>query len=516
MEKKYALTIDFGTQSVRTMIFDHSGDILGFVKKNYPSTGFSNKSGWLEQDADVYYQTMCEAMQELKVKFSSLFSNLGSVALTCFRDTALLLDKDCKPIRPAILWLDQRIASTPRFPFLQNIIFTLVGMKDTVVVNRRKTMARWYQENEKENWKNTYKYVNISAYFNYRLCGRLADSISNATGHYPIDFKRKRWLKKHQLKRCVFDIEDEKLCEIVPSETVMGTITEKASIETGIPMGLPFISAGSDKSCESIGCGNLDETIAAISYGTASTIAITSKKYKEPETFLPAYASGLKDYYNSEVQIYRGYWMLNWYIQEFCGEERQKYKDNFSFILQDLFSKIDNIPPGSEGLILSPYWGPSLKKPNARGAIIGFSDAHTKYHILRAIIEGIAFSLRDSMEKMEKKFHKKVKMLSISGGGARDDIVCQITADLFGLPIYKVQTEETSSLGAAIISYLTTSFYTSPSLAIQSMVKKVKFFYPDKEKHKIYDQYFYKAYKKIYPKLKKEEKNLRQLTKNDI
>lgn len=515
MDEKYALTLDLGTQSVRVMIFDKKGNILGAKKKKYPSTGFSIKSGYLEQHADVYYNTLCETIKELKSEKEELFSNLQSVALTCFRDTALLLDKDIKPIRPCILWLDQRIASVPKFPFLQNIIFSIVGMKNTVLVNRRKTMARWYQENEKENWDKTYKYVNISAYLNYRLCGELKDSISNTTGHYPINFKKKKWLKKHSLKRCVFDVDDARLCEIVDSQTIMGYITKKASMETGIKEGLPFISAGSDKSCESVGCGTLKETIGAISYGTASTIEITSKKYKEPETFLPAYASSLKGYYNSEVQIYRGYWMLNWFIDEFCQAEKEKYKDDIPSLIGELIDKIKDIPPGCEGLILSPYWGPSLKKPNARGAIIGFADIHNKYYILRAIIEGIAYSLRDSMETMEKKFHKKVKMLSISGGGSRNDIICQITSDIFGLPIYKVQTEETSSLGAAVVSFLTTNVYQNASEALENMVRKDKIYEPNLENHKIYDKYFYEVYLKIYPKLKKMEKTLRKINNSD-
>ena len=515
MDEKYALTLDVGTQSVRAMIFDRRGNILGVSKKKYPSTGFSIKSGYLEQHADTYYDALCEALIELKKDHSELFLNLQSVALTCFRDTALLVDKDIKPIRPCILWLDQRIASIPKFPFFQNMIFSLVGMKNTVVVNRRKTMARWYQENEKENWDKTYKYVNISAYLNYRFCGELKDSISNTTGHYPIDFKKKRWLKKHQLKRCVFDVDDDKLCELVDSQVIIGHITKNASLETGIPEGLPFISAGSDKSCESVGCATINETQAAISYGTASTIEITSKKYKEPETFLPAYASSLKGYYNSEVQIYRGYWMLNWFIDEFCPDEKEKYKEDASLLIPDLIDKIKDVPPGSEGLILSPYWGPSLKKPNARGAIIGFSDIHNKYYILRAIIEGIAYSLRDSMETMEKKFHKKIKVLSISGGGSRSDIICQITADIFGLPIYKVQTEETSSLGAAVVSFLTTEVYKDPLDALNNMVRKDKIYTPNEENHKIYDKYFYDVYLKIYPKLKKMEKTLRKINKSD-
>lgn len=515
METKYALTLDFGTQSVRAMIFDNNGNILGGVKKPYPSAGFTIKPGYLEQDPILYYETMCLATKELKSKHEDLFNNLQSVALTCFRDTALLLDKDLKPIRPCILWLDQRIASVPKFPFIQNILFTLSGMKDTVMVNRRKTMARWYQENEKDNWSKTYKYVNISTYLNYRLCGELKDSMSNMTGHYPIDFKKKRWLKKHQLKRCVFDVDDAKLCEIVSPESVMGYVTKKAAEETGIPEGLPFISAGSDKSCESLGCGTIDEYSASISYGTASTIEITSKKYVEPETFLPAYASALKGYYNSEVQIYRGYWMMNWFIQEFCEKEKEEYKDDFTSLINHLLDKVKDIPIGSEGLMISPYWGPSLKRPNARGAMIGFSDVHTKYHILRAIIEGIAYSLRESMEIMEKKFHKKVKILAISGGGSRSDIVSQITADIFGLPIYKVQTEETSSLGAAIVSYLTFNVFATPEEAIENMVHHDKIYMPNLENHKQYNEYFYNVYLKIYSKLKKMNKTLRKMNQSD-
>lgn len=513
----YILTLDYGTQSARALIIDQKGEILASKKIAYSPTYNSPQPGWFEQDADFYFNTMSLATRELRDKYSDLMDQVCGVVATHFRDTAVLLDKDLKPIRPAILWLDQRVAKpVKKFPLLQKIIFTAVGMREAVFSLRAKLASQWYEANEPENWKKTHKYVNISTYLNYCLTNELKDTPSNQTGHYPMNFKTGKWYKKPYLKSCIFNFDQRLLCELVPSGSILGHITEEAAKKTGIKAGLPLIASGTDKSSESIGTGCLNNDVAAISYGTASTIEVTTKKHIEPELFLPCYQSAMRGYFNMEVQIYRGYWMLNWFKEEFGKEEALESDLNNLNVLDLLNKKMLTIPPGSDGLLLQPYWGPSLKKPNAKGAIIGFSEHHTRLHLYRAIVEGIAYALRDALEGMQKRQHKKVKLITISGGGSSSDAICQITADIFGLPTVRVQTLETASLGSAIVGFVALGIYSSHEEAIQNIVHYQTPFIPNLENHSKYNFLFNRVYKKMYPKLKRMYRNLRIYSKNEV
>jgi sugar (pentulose or hexulose) kinase len=151
--------------------------------------------------------------------------------------------------------------------------------------------------------------------------------------------------------------------------------------------------------------------------------------------------------------------------------------------------------------VLSPYWGPGLRRPEAKGAIIGWSDVHTRVHLYRAIVEGIAFGIKEGFLTMQKRVGHRVKSLRVSGGGARSDAICQITADIFNLPVSRVQTNETSSLGTAISAFVASGVYASAQAAVENMVRVEKTFTPNQEAVKKYAFLYKKVYAKIYPKL---------------
>lgn len=511
--EKYILTLDLGTQSARAIIFDKNGNLLAKDKEEYNPVYLPLGDGRCEQNPDTYFNYLVSATKKVTSSHPELIKNIVGIVATSFRDTAVFLDKDLKVLRPSILWLDQRVSEyRPKLPLWKRFLFSIAGMTPVVKSNQQKTMAHWVKQNEPEIWKKTYKYINISTYVNYLITGELKDTVSNLTGHYPIEYRKGEYYSKHNLKHGIFDIDYDKNCEIVQPGDIIGYTTKEFSQKTGLPEGLPLFGAGSDKSCESLGNGCIDASSASISYGTASTIAITSKKYVEPSTFLPAYPSIQKGYFNSELQIYRGYWMLNWFKEEFCANESLEAGIQNIATLDIMNQKMLSIGPGSEGLILQPYWGPSLERPNARGAIIGFSERHSKIHLYRSIIEGICFCLREGKERIEKRGHFKIKSLSVSGGGAISSAICQITADIFGLPVKKVHTFETSSLGAAILGFIAIGEYSSVEEAKEKMVHYQQEYIPNEENHKKYQYLYNKVYIKVFPKLKEIYRDLRSYT----
>ena len=515
--KPVVLTLDFGTQSVRASLINKEGNILHIVKESYSPAYFSSKNGYAEQNPDYYWELMIKCLKRLAKEGKDELDNIIGATITTFRDSSVQLDKDLKPIRPCILWLDQRMAEAKeKLPLLHRLAFKLVGMENTIELNRKRTIAHWLKENEPETWKKTYKYVNISTYLTYKLCGNLVDSPSSLTGHYPIYFKKKTWYKEGALKGRIFGIPNRMLPEIKQPGEVMGIIRDEIAKECGLPLGIKLIATGSDKACETVGLGALSRDVGAVSYGTACSIEVSNRKYHEPEKFLPAYPAAVKDWYNMDVQIYRGYWMLTWFSREFASEMVNEAKIQEMAVEELLNDKLSTIPPGSDGLVLQPYWGPGLSRPLAKGAVVGFSDIHTRFHLYRAIIEGIAYALREGLESIEKSQKHRIKSIMISGGGSQSDVVCQITSDIFGLPVSRVQTFETTSLGAAISTFVGLGEFATVEEAISHMTRVSKTFTPNEKAMKQYNYLYKKVYVKMFPQLKDIYKDLKKYDKKEF
>ena len=496
-----ALTIDFGTQSVRVTIFNKQGDMLAMKRKVYEPTYHSEKPGYAEHDASFYWENLRDVTQQLKRDEPELLSQVTTSAMTAFRGTAIMLDAKKKPVRKVILWLDQRMATFEPFSVFHNIAYRFLGLYQTAKLNSKRTMARWVRQNEPDTWKKVKYYVALSTYFNFLLTGELTDSAANMIGHYPLDFITSKWYKPSHIKAAIFNIPISMLVPLKKPGEILGRISKEASLYLGLPQGLPIYAAGPDKAAETLGTGCLTNDVANLSYGTSVSMTIPSKKYIEPEPFLPGYPSSLPNLYNIEVHINRGYWMISWFRDNFAHKETAEAMIDKMAVEEKLNEQMMKIPPGSEGLVLSPYWGPGLRRPEAKGAIIGWSDVHTKVHLYRAIVEGVAFGIQEGFIGMQKRMKHRVKEIRVSGGGSKSDAICQITADIFNLPVSRVQTNETSSLGTAVAAFLASKDFNSPEEAVASMVRVTQAFTPNQEAGKRYAYLYKKVYAKIYPKL---------------
>ncbi len=513
-KRPLVLTIDFGTQSLRTALIDNQGNIQAIIKKTYEPAYISLKAGYAEQDPDFYWNYLIDCLKQLTSKYSELLPNIIGATITTFRDTSVQLDVNNKPLRKCILWLDQRtIKPKEKLPLLHRIAFWIVGMKPTVELNRARTVAHYLKQEERDVWAKTKKYVGISTYLTYKLTGNLVDSVSSLTGHYPMHFKHRRWYRDGALKGRIFGIPNRMLPELRQPGELLGVISNEIADLVGLPRGIKLVATGSDKACETVGLNALNKDVGAISYGTACTIEVSNKKYHSPEPFLPAYPAAVPGFYNMEVQVYRGYWMLTWFTKEFASELTDEAKIQEMAVEELLNSKLSDIPPGSDGLVLQPYWGPGLSRPISKGAIIGFSDIHTREHLYRAIIEGIAYALREGLESIEKSQRKKIKELKISGGGSQSDAICQITADIFGLPVSKVQTYETTSLGAAIATFLALGEFKDLEEAMKAMSHPTVRYEPNEVAHQQYEFIYKKVYLKMYPRLKDVYKEIKTFGK---
>lgn len=499
------LTIDYGTQSVRAMLFDKNGKDYGKVKVAFKPPYYSKQVGWAEQSPDFYWERLCECTNGLKEKYPELWDRIEAVVATTIRDTAVVVDKNGKPLRDIILWLDQREVKNAdvRFSSGFKALLRAVKMYDMALTQCKTSPCNWIHENEPEVWNNMYKYLMFSGYITFRLTGEMKDSVANQIGHIPFDYKTKTWNGPHALTSPLFDVTAEYMPELVQPGTVIGKLTKDAASELGLSEGLPVIASGSDKGCETLGSGCVDSTGASLSLGTTATVQMTTDKYVEPEMFVPSYPAVLPGKFNPEVEIYRGYWMLSWFKSEFAHKEVKEAAE-LGIAAEELLNRhLKDVPAGCDGLILQPYWTPGIKHPNARGAVLGFADCHTRAHLYRAIIEGIGFGLYDGLLSIQRKTKIKVEYLAVSGGGSESDEICQITANIMGIPVRRAQTYETSSLGAAITAFKGLGIYASFEEAAKNMVHMSAEFHPDMREHEFYDKLYRHVYKRIYPNNKK-------------
>lgn len=502
MKRPLVLAFDIGTQSTRVMLIDQHGNILSKVQKQYEQPYYSQNPGWAEQNPSVYWNTMQQTCNELKKISENDWEDITCVTCTTIRDTCLCLDSSYSPLRDVIVWLDKRKASCcDSIPLINRILFRLVGMKEAVKLQREVSYCNWIEENQKEIWDKTHKFVLLSAYLNYLMTGNLIDSKASAIGHIPFDNKRGDWMRKNDLTRCIFSVRDDQMCELIDPGEIIGYITKEASKYLSVPEGLPLIATGSDKGCETLGLSVVSDDQAALSFGTTATIQFMTDKYMEPLPFLPAYSAVLKGYYNPEIQIYRGFWLVSWFKNQFCDKEKDEAASK-SIITEDLLNeKMKDVPAGCDGLLCNPYFTAGVSMPVAKGAFIGFSDMTTKYHIYRSIIEGIVFALYEGKLVMERRGRRKISSLYLAGGGSKSPEICQITADIFGLPVKTIQTNEAGALGSAIVAFTAQKWFKSIQEAIDSMVHIRHVYIPDMKTHDKYMSIYHSQFIRIFSKL---------------
>jgi sugar (pentulose or hexulose) kinase len=506
------LSIDCGTQGLKTLLFSADGEPIEKVRVEYEPY-FSSEPGWAEQDPEIFWESLISACHQLRERNPTAFDAIAGIGVTTQRNSMVNVDREGKPLRPIITWLDQRKATRVYKPSgLMKPIYKLSGMTEVISKAQREGKCNWIKQYQPDVWLKTFKYLQVSGFLNFRLTGKFVDSVASQIGHIPINYKKMKWASKRNLTWKLFPVEREKLPDVIKPGEVIGKVTERASQQTGIRSGLPVIACGSDKGCETIGMGVVNERVASLSFGTTATVQVTSKRYFEPIRFMPPYPAPIPGHYNPEVEIFRGYWMITWFKDEFGYEEVVEAKKTGVVPEELLNNLLTEVPPGSMGLMVQPFWGPGLKYPSAKGAIIGFGDVHKRAHVYRAVIEGLGYALLDGLHKIEHAGGFEVEKVAVSGGASQSDEICRITSDIFNLPLVRGKTYETSGLGAAIVTSVGLGIHPSFGSAIEKMVKYDRVFEPDPKTAAIYGDLYHRVYKKIYDSLRPLYREIRDIT----
>ena len=360
------LAIDFGTQSVRALAYTQSGECrakhqLSIDHYQHP------EPGWTEHDVEGFWTLLTGSCRGLWAQGVDP-SDIAAVVVTTQRATVINLDEMGRPLRPAIIWTDQRRAPPRgRLPWLWRVLFSLLRIRPIVENLEAEAEANWLERNQPALLAKTAHFLLLSGYLNYRLTGEFKDSAGSQVGYVPYDFKKQDWCADSDWKWHSMAIKRYMLPALVAVGEPLGAVTPAAAEQTGLPVGLPVIAGAADKACEVLGVGALEAGVASVSCGTTATINTTRSQYVEVVPFMPAYPAALPKHFNTEIQVFRGFWMVSWFLEQFGEAERRQALERgvpAEILLDELLTQTE---PGAGGLVLQPFWNPVWVKQVPKG-----------------------------------------------------------------------------------------------------------------------------------------------------
>jgi sugar (pentulose or hexulose) kinase len=493
------------------MLFTRMGHLIETARIDYEPYR-SPHPGWAEQAPRTYWEALCAAVRSLRDRSGPAFARIQGMGLAALRNTPVLVDEAGEPLLPAILYLDTRKAAPVYRPnWAAGALFAAAGLGARLRGVQEDGKSNWIRQQCPEAWARAHKLLQVSGYLNHRLTGQFRDSLASQVGHLPFHYRRLRWCLPGELNARLFPVEPHKLPELVAPGQPLGRITRAAGVATGLPEGLPVIACASDKGAECVGTGCIDEAMASLSLGTTASVQTTSRRYFEPTAGFPPFPAAVAGCYHPEVQVFRGYWMIRWFLREFAPEERA-LAARLGLPPEQLLDRLlQSCPAGALGLMTLPRWGPTLQDAAARGAMMGLEAAHTRAHVYRSLIEGLAFALRDGLERIERAGKVPIQRIRVAGGASRSAEICQITADILGRELGAGETCEASGLGVAALTAVGAGLHGDLAEAVRSMVRPGRSFTPHPDRGELYRQLFRQVHRHLQRRLDPLHRRLRQI-----
>ncbi len=508
------LALDVGTQSVRALLFDPRGVLV--ASGRVPIEPYvSPRPGWAEQDPETWWSAMGEACRRLWSDPAARPDAVAGVALTTQRVTIVVAGENGRPLRPAIVWLDQRQTEGLKpIGGRWGVAFRATGVTETVARFQADAEANWIERNEPDVWRRIRRYGVLSSWLTARLVGEWVNSSAAQVGYLPFDFRRSRWAGRLDWKWQVANFDPAWLPLLIQPTGILGELTAEAAAHLGLRPAIRVVASAGDKQAEALGAGAVTPDVAALSFGTTATIGTTHRRYVEAIPLVPPYPAAIPGAWFVELQVLRGFWMVEWFKREFGAAEVAR-GEVLDVPPEALFEELlAASPPGSQGLVLQPYWMPGVRYPGpeAKGAIVGFGDIHGRAHVYRAILEGLAYGLREGAERSVRRSGVAIRELRVSGGGSQSRPAVQLFADVFGLPTATPHTHEAAGLGAAIDAALGLGLHSDPAAAVAEMVRVGERFEPAAEASAIYDELYRSVYLAMYERLKPLYREIRRIT----
>lgn len=477
--------VDLGTSAVKLLLMDGEGKIQNIVSKEYPL--YFPHPGWSEQKPEDWYEQVMAGIREL-IKDADK-SQVAGISFGGQMHGLVILDKDDNVIRPAILWNDGR--TTEECDYLNNVIGKDKLSQYTANISFTGFTAPkilWVKNKEPENFAKIEKIMLPKDYIAYKLSGVHCTDVSDASGMLLFDVKNRCW-SKEMCEIC--GVKEEQLAKIYESYETVGTVLPEIAKELGIPESCKVVAGAGDNAAAAVGTGTVGDGMCNISLGTSGTIFISSEKFGvDKNNALHAFAHADGHYHLMGCMLSAAScnkWWMDEIIRtkDYPAEQKgiTKLGENHVFFLPYLMGE------------RSPH-----NNPNARGTFIGMTMDTTREDMTQAVLEGVAFALRDSLE-VAKSLGIPITRTKICGGGAKSPLWCKMIANILNLKVDKIESEEGPALGAAMLAAVGCGVYGSVEEIAEKMVKVVDTIEPDPSIAAKYDEK-YAQFKQIYPALK--------------
>jgi len=487
----YLLGLDIGTSAVKALLLRTDGEVSGSFTTEYPF--FSPRPGWSEQNPEDMWQATVAAVKGVMAKYDVNGDEILGIGLSGQMHSSVFLDEAREVIRPAILWNDVRTSAECRL--IEEKVDRTVLLEEVcnpVLEGFTLPKLLWLRNNEPENFAKVRHLVLPKDYVRYRLTGQLHMEVSDAAGMLMMNVRKQVWSEP---VLSALDLSSDILPPIVQSGEVTGTITSDVAHLTGLKAGTPVVGGGADNACGAVGSGVVKPGRGMVSLGTSGVLLahlaepklITHGTVHMFNSCLPG------QFYMMGVMLSAGL-SLNWFRRQ-IGRESESY--------DALTQRAATAPPGSKGLVFLPYLT-GERTPhgdaNARGSFVGLSATHGEAELTRAVLEGVAFGLCDSVELLRSAGWEGTAIRAL-GGGAKSPLWKEIIASATGLALEEINVDEGPALGAAILAGVGAGVYTSIAEASDSIISVERVVEPNPTWRDTYVE-LYTIYRGLYPALK--------------
>jgi xylulokinase len=492
----YFLGIDVGTGGTRALVIDEGGRVVASATEEHQPFA-SPQIGWAEQDPRDWWRACCAAVPKALAQGHLRGDQISCVGLSGQMHGAVLLDEQGRVVRPALIWCDVRTEKQSRDLTAKIGAARLIQLTcNPALTNFTLTKCLWVRENEPANWSRVRSLMLPKDYVRFELAGERATDVADASGTLLLDVAHRRW-SKEMLEAVQMD--ESLLPALYESPEICGRISAAGAAATGLQSGTPVVAGAGDQAAGSTGIGVVSPGTVSATIGTSGVVlAATDGPALDPGGRLHTFCHAVP-----------GRWMVMGVTQA-AGLSLHWFRDQFGMgangqveSYEQLNSEAAKAPAGCDGLLWAPYLmgerTPHLD-PTARGMLVGLTASHTRAHVIRAILEGVAFSLRDTFTIFQE-IKVPVKTIRLGGGGARSPLWRQVQADIYGQRVEIVEAEEGAAYGAAILAGVGAKAWSSVDAACDAVVRVKGNTNPNSEDLPIMEKE-YAAYRRIYPAMK--------------
>ena len=490
------LGIDVGTGGTRAVLIDSRGRVISAATAEHAPMS-SPHIGWAEQSPDDWWRAACQAIKECLAKSSLPAKEVSAVGLTGQMHGLVLLDEKDQVVRPALIWCDQRTGEECEEITRQVGATRLIELTaNPALTGFTLPKIWWVRKHEPELWARVRSLMLPKDYIRFRLTGSRAIDVADASGTLMFDVVHRRW---SQPMLEISKIDEALLPKVFESQEISGHVHQEGAHASGLPFGIPVVAGAGDQAAGAVGMGIVKPGAVSATIGTSGVVfAATSKPVLEPKGRIHTFCHAIPNRWHVMGVTQGAGLSLRWFRDQF-GAGKDDGRDPYD----RLADEAAKTPPGADGLLWTPYLmgerTPHLD-PNARGALVGITAQHTRAHVIRAILEGVAFSLRDTLT-LFREIGVPIESIRLGGGGAHSPLWQQIQADIYGMPVELIEADEGAAYGAALLAGVGTGNWPSVEAACETAVRVAKRVQPNpKAAERMNLQYA--EYQKLYPALR--------------